>query len=78
MKQASTYLTAEELNELDRHAKARGLSRAAMIHELVADFLQSRAARPRRVSTFDFVGPVSRDERRRVIGEAYERRADRR
>ncbi|WP_026930752.1 ribbon-helix-helix protein, CopG family [Glycomyces tenuis] len=78
MKQASTYLTAEELIELDRHAKARGLSRAAMIHDLITDFLRTRTARPRRVSTFDFGGPVDPDERRRIIGEAYERRADRR
>jgi hypothetical protein len=78
MKQASTYLTVEELAQLDRLAKARGISRAALLHELVADFLSGRAARPRRVSTFDFGGPIDRDERDRVIDEAYQRRADRR
>ncbi|MBO3733982.1 ribbon-helix-helix domain-containing protein [Glycomyces niveus] len=78
MKQASTYLTEDELAQLDRHARARGISRAAMIHELVTDYLKERAVRPKRVSTFDFGGPVSREERRRIIGEAYENRADRR
>lgn len=78
MKQASTYLTEDELAQLDRHARARGISRAAMLHELVADYLKERSARPRPVSTFDFDGPVSREERRQIIGEAYERRADRR
>jgi hypothetical protein len=78
MKQASTYLTTEELAQLDRFAKARGVSRAALLHELVADFLNGRTARPKRVSTFDFGEPIDREERRRIIGEAYERRADRR
>jgi hypothetical protein len=78
MKQASTYLTVEEMAQLDRLAKARGMSRAALLHDLVTEFLSGRASRPKRVSTFDFGGPVSLDEQRRIIGEAYERRADRR
>lgn len=77
MKQASTYLTAEELAQLDRQAQARGISRAAMIHELITEFLQKRAAKPRPVPKFEFE-PVTREERRRIIDEAYERRADRR
>ncbi|GAB3219885.1 hypothetical protein GCM10027447_03630 [Glycomyces halotolerans] len=78
MKQASTYLTAEELAQLDRFARARGISRAAMIHELISDYLKSHGVRPRRVSTFDFGEPVSSEERRRIVDEAYEERARRR
>jgi hypothetical protein len=64
--------------QLDRLAKARGISRAALLHELVTDLLSGRSVRPKRVSTFDFGGHVDRDERRRIIDEAYQRRADRR
>jgi hypothetical protein len=77
MKQASTYLTAEELAQLDRQARARGISRAALLHELVTEFLQKRSVRPLPVPKFDFE-PVSREERRNIIDEACERRADRR
>lgn len=77
MKQASTYLTPEELAQLDRQARARGISRAAMLHELVTEFLQKRAAKPRPVPKFDF-DPVDPEERRKIIDEAYARRADRR
>jgi hypothetical protein len=48
-----------------------------MLHELVTEFLQKRAAKPRPVPKFDF-DPVDPEERRKIIDEAYARRADRR
>jgi hypothetical protein len=77
MKQASTYLTAEELAQLDRQARARGISRAALLHELVTEYLQRRATKPLPVPKFDFE-PVGPEERRKIIDDAYGRRADRR